>query len=130
MAIVHQKCKKTGTVYAYENTAYWDKEKKQSRAKRKLIGKIDPNTGKIVPTRAYRKKQDTTTSPQTQTASSPEDVAQYTRKFCGVNHLLSQIGKQLGITQDLKAIFPNDYKQIQSVAQYLILEENPLHVVP
>ena len=29
---------------------YWDKEKKQSRSKRKLIGKIDPVTGEMIPT--------------------------------------------------------------------------------
>lgn len=56
MGIIYQKNKKTGIIYAYDNEAYWDKEKKQSRAKRKLIGKVDPSTGKIVPTRAYKKK--------------------------------------------------------------------------
>lgn len=57
LGIIYQKNKKTGITYAYRNEAYWDKEKKQSRAKRTLIGKVDPVTGDIVPTRAYRKKQ-------------------------------------------------------------------------
>ena len=30
MGIVYQKDKRTGITYAYESTAYWDKEKKQS----------------------------------------------------------------------------------------------------
>ena len=50
-AIVYQTNKKTGIKYAYESQSYWDKEKKQSRAKRKCIGKVDPVTGQIVPTR-------------------------------------------------------------------------------
>ncbi len=42
--------KKTGVTYVYESESYWDKEKKQPRSKRKLIGKIDGETGEIVPT--------------------------------------------------------------------------------
>ena len=52
VGIIYQTNKQTGITYAYENKAYWDKEKKQSRARRKLIGKVDPNTGEIIPTRA------------------------------------------------------------------------------
>lgn len=42
--------KKSGITYVYESESYWDKEKKQPRNKRKLIGKIDPETGEIIPT--------------------------------------------------------------------------------
>ncbi len=42
--------KKSGITYVYESESYWDKEKEQPRNKRKLIGKIDPETGKIIPT--------------------------------------------------------------------------------
>ena len=42
--------KRTGVTYVYESESYWDKEKKQPRSKRKLIGKIDEQTGEIVPT--------------------------------------------------------------------------------
>lgn len=34
----------------YESKSYWDPEKKMSRAKRKLIGRLDPETGEIIPT--------------------------------------------------------------------------------
>lgn len=50
MSIVYQKDKRSGITYAYESKAYWDKEKKQSRAKRTLLGRVDPETGEIVPT--------------------------------------------------------------------------------
>ena len=53
--------KQNGVTYVYEVVEnYWDKEKKQSRSKRKLIGKIDPVTGEIVPTssRGRPKKSD------------------------------------------------------------------------
>jgi len=57
--IVYQQNKKSGVIYAYDNRPYWDQEKKQSRAKRKLLGKVDPLTGNIVPTRGRKAKEDT-----------------------------------------------------------------------
>ena len=61
MAIVKQYHKDTDTTYVYESTSYWDSEKGQSRSKRRVIGKIDPATGEIVPTgqRGRTKKEDT-----------------------------------------------------------------------
>ena len=43
--------------YVYESRSFWDSERKTSRAKRKLIGKIDEKTGMIVPTSVRRKKK-------------------------------------------------------------------------
>ena len=56
MSIVTQTDKRTGITYAYDTTYYWDKEKRQSRSKRICVGKIDPETGDIVPTRGRAKK--------------------------------------------------------------------------
>ena len=50
-SIVYQIDKKTGTKYAFESVSYWDKEKKQPRSKRKYLGKVDPETGEIIPSR-------------------------------------------------------------------------------
>lgn len=57
MGIVYQKDKRTGITYAYESKAVWDKEKKQSRAKRRLIGRVDPETGEITPTDGRGRKR-------------------------------------------------------------------------
>jgi hypothetical protein len=56
MAIIYQHDKRSGITYAYESIATWDKEKKMSRAKRTLIGRVDPNTGEIVPTDGRNRK--------------------------------------------------------------------------
>jgi hypothetical protein len=56
MHIVHQLDKRTGITYAYESTSYWDKELKKTRSKRKLIGRVDKNTGEIIPTDGRNKK--------------------------------------------------------------------------
>ena len=60
MGIIKQHDKRSGITYVYESVATWDPVKKQSRAKRKLIGRLDPQTGEIVPTdgRNRRKKAD------------------------------------------------------------------------
>lgn len=60
MSIVKAKDKRTGTIYVYESESYWDKEKKQPRNKRTLIGKIDEETGEIIPTDGRGKKRKTT----------------------------------------------------------------------
>ncbi len=56
MAIIHQHDKRSGITYAYESLSFWDKEKKQSRAKRTLIGRVDPISGEIIPTDGRCKK--------------------------------------------------------------------------
>ena len=61
-SIIKKLNKQTGVTYVYESESYWDKEKKQPRSKRKLIGKIDEQTGEIIPTggRKGRKKEELT----------------------------------------------------------------------
>jgi len=125
-AVVYQKNKNTGVTYVYESISHWDKEKRQSRAIRKCIGKLDPSTKKIIPTRKWTRK---TKSNDTSDNSKPGPVpiTQTTRNFYGATYLFDEIGKQLGITADLKQCFPDTYKQILSIAYYLILEDrNPL----
>ena len=60
MAIIKQYHKDTDTTYVYESISYWDEEKKQSRSKRRVIGKLDPDTGEIIPTgkRGRKRKEE------------------------------------------------------------------------
>ncbi len=116
-AIVYQKDKRSGLTYAYESVSTWDKEKKQSRAKRTLIGRLDPKTGDIVPTDQRRKKA----------LEKGSAVPAASRCFCGASRLLDGIGQMTGITDDLKLCFPDRHEKILSLAYYLILEDaNPL----
>ena len=57
MAITYNKDKRSVLTYAYETSYVWDKEKKQSRSKRTLIGRVDEATGKIVPTDGRGRKR-------------------------------------------------------------------------
>ena len=56
MARVNQLDKRSGITYVYDSISYWDKEKKQPRSKRTLIGRLDPVTREIVPTDGKRKE--------------------------------------------------------------------------
>ena len=57
MAIIRQTNKKTGITYVIDSESYWDKEKQQPRSRRKIIGKIDPVTGEVVPTNRHQKRK-------------------------------------------------------------------------
>ena len=51
MAIIRQYRKATDTVYVLEAERIYDPEKKQTRyVHRRLIGKVDPSTGEVIPT--------------------------------------------------------------------------------
>lgn len=61
----------------YESESYWDKEKKQPRSRRKLIGKLDEETGEIIPTgKSGRKKS---SQKEMEEKGSPEPVTAHIR---------------------------------------------------
>jgi hypothetical protein len=124
MAILFQKDKRVGITYAYENESYWDKDKQQPRSKRKLIGRLDEESGNIVPTKRYKKK---IIEEQSSKSEPVPAMMKIQRLFYGATYLLDQIGTVIGVEQDLKHCFPDTYKQILSIAYYLIMEDkNPL----
>ena len=53
MSIVKYK-NQSGVTYAYEQTSSYDSERKQSRPVRKYLGRVDPETGEIIPTTGKR----------------------------------------------------------------------------
>ena len=89
-SIIKRLDKQTGITYVYESTSYWDKEKKQPRSKRVLIGKLDPDTGKVVPTdgrgkrRKERLQRESDTIPAKQ---GPVPALRTERVFCGATYL-------------------------------------------
>lgn len=115
MAIVYQKDKRSGITYAYESISFWDKEKKQSRSKRTLLGRVIGEDKRISPTdgRGRKKKDEPISLKQGRPAHT-----QTARYFYGP-YLFNQIGEQLGITKDLQQCFPEHYQQILSIGKLL-----------
>ena len=87
MGIVYQKDKRSGITYAYENTAYWDKEKKVSRSKRTLIGRVDEATGEIVPTDGRGKNR----SPYQKTEKTKRDEILDRIRSMGIAQLRKEV---------------------------------------
>ncbi len=107
MSIVKLKDKRTGTTYVYESESYWDKEKKQPRSRRKLIGKLDEKTGEVVPTgKSGRKKG---TSAQKEDVGSPEPITEY----------IKVIEEKDALIRDLKAENKALKKEKQEILQAL-----------
>jgi transposase len=116
--------KKSGTIYVIENHSYWCKEKKQPRSKRKYVGTLDKVTNEIIPSKGRSRKQALPNE-------SPSLPLVPNRWLYGATYLLNEIAKKLGVVDDLKRCFPDNYKKILSIAYYLILEDhNPLSRFP
>jgi alpha-ketoglutarate-dependent taurine dioxygenase len=96
MAIIKQHDKRSGITYAYESHSYWDPEKKMTRAKRKLIGRVDPETGEIIPTDGRNKKSKVSDSDNTDYKKLYEKLL---KKYEAQEVLLASLKKQL---KDLK----------------------------
>ena len=127
MAIVTQTDKRTGITYAYETQYYWDKEKQQSRAKRVCVGKVDPVTNEILPTRGRSKKKETTSNLPVSKRGS-RSFYETKHLYYGATYLFDKLADELGLVADLKLCFPDSYKKLLSIAYYLILEDNnPLY---
>lgn len=55
-SIIRSLDRRSGITYVYESESYWDREKKAPRSRRRLIGKVDPETGEVVPTSGTRRR--------------------------------------------------------------------------
>lgn len=100
--------KRNGKFYLYEATSYWDKEKKQSRQKRKYIGR-DPEDKK------------------SEIKLNPTEIS---TKNYGIIFLLEHISKKLGLQDILKKMFPSDFNEILSLAYFDICASQPSYMFP
>jgi len=117
---VEHKNKKTGTVYVYESVAIWDKDKKQARNKQVCIGKLDPATGELVPSRRLQQAPVTVAEP----ANVPSPLA--TAVIVGPAMILDAMSGRLGLGPVLRQTFPESYTYILSLAYYLVAHGGPL----
>lgn len=112
--------KKTGVSYVYEYVSYWDKEKKQGRNKQVCIGKVDPVSGKIVPS----KRLVFPGLPQQAEVLDPTITA--SAQIVGPSLVLDALVDNLGLGKLLKSCFPQTYQQIMAMAYYLVAEGGAL----
>ncbi len=112
----HQTNKETGVTYVYEATSYWDKEKKQPRNTKVCIGKLDPETGEVIPSKRLDPLQ----------AAARDPAVTATARIVGPAFLLDSIDAELGLGKILKACYPQTYQQILCMAYYLAVRGGAL----
>ena len=90
MSVVYHHDKRSGITYAYESKSYWDKEKGQSRARRRLIGRVDDETGEIVPTDGRVRKA---AARRAEEAARPRYKAMYEEQLARVAELEAEVAR-------------------------------------
>lgn len=116
MSLIHLKNKKNGVTYVYECHSFWNKEKKKPDSKRICIGKLDPETEQLIPSKRLQgPKQD---------ADLTENTA--TIKIVGTTSLFDHIAEKLELKSILRKSFPDDWQMILSLAYFQTIEGKPL----
>lgn len=111
-SITHHHNKKTGAVYVYSVESYWDKEKKAPRNKQICLGKLDPETGEVIPSQRRKKKVvERAVAAQGVTASS---------RVAGPSLILDKITETFGLEKTLRKCFPEDHEMILSLVHYIV----------
>ena len=105
--------KVSGKTYVYYVTATYRNEKGRPTCDRSLIGRLDGETGKLIPNRNYYEIYLKNPAPQT------KGIFQY-----GVYDVFNKICAKLGVLRLLKQYFPENYSKILTVAQYMLSEGN------
>lgn len=100
MAIIYQRNRSNNTTYVFESESFWDSEKKQSRSKRRCIGKLDEETGEIVPTgkRGRKKKENPQLAEITGTAE--EKIAHLSKLVDEQERKLAQLESRISVLQE------------------------------
>lgn len=91
MATILQHDKRSGLTYAYESVSYWDKEEQQSRARRTLLGRVNPESGEIEPTDGRGRRCGVQKIKSSQLTPLPS------RRFYGATYLLDEIGRNVSV---------------------------------
>ena len=99
-----------GTTYVYEIISnVWDPGKKQSRNKQVCIGKIDPDTGELIPSRRLKEDRVAAVDPAVTARTSVSGPAM----------VLNKIADDAELTKVFRKAFPDTWQQILSLAWYM-----------
>jgi len=107
---VHHYNKKNGVTYVYEAVSVWDKEKKVSSNKQVCIGKLDPNSGELIPSKRLHSLPH----------ALHNNKVTATCLVAGPSLLLDTITQELEIEKLLKKCFPDCFQQVLSVVYFLV----------
>jgi transposase len=112
-SITHHRNKKTGAIYRYTVESYWDQEKKAPRNRQICLGRVDPETGELIPSKR-RKKEVVIPS-----ESSSSEIT-VTSRIIGPNLILEKITRDYGIDSLLDRCFGEKAKKMLSLVYFLV----------
>ena len=108
---------RNGVTYVYKGFKTWDKERGKYRTKRKCIGKLDPKTGKLIPSTRQNKSE---------RAVHQMIKDGLSTHMVGHDLLLSHVTKQLGLEPILLTTTLPDWRQILAMAYHQVMEQESL----
>ena len=105
-------------IYLYYATAVYRNEKGQPTSDRVSIGRYDEKTGMLIPNRNYYEVY----------LKQPQPYSGAIRD-CGVYSVFTEIIKKYGIEKTLKKYFPEQYKSLLTISQYMLSEGNVMYYI-
>jgi hypothetical protein len=111
--------KKSGAAYAYSVESYWDKEKKAPRNRQVCLGRVNEETGEIMPSGRGRK-------PKASALPAEGADGRASAKVCGPHALLAKAAGDIGLAAALKKSFPDAWEEILSLAFFAAQKGLPL----
>ncbi len=102
-----------GIVYAYYTVRAYRNAAGKPTSQRLSIGRVDEETGMLIPNRNYYEVYCQTEVPEIESVKS-----------CGVTYLVESILKELGLDEVLKRKFPLIWDKIIAIAEYMLCEGN------
>lgn len=104
MSISKSYNKQNGVTYVYEvYENYWNKEKKRPESRRRLIGKIDPETGEVVPTSRAKKRADKNDNDRAEYEEAKKKIAQQEKEIADLRgQFRSALSEELEYLSDIE----------------------------
>ena len=109
--------KKTGVTYVYSVHSYWDKEKKRPANKQVCLGKLNKETGELIPSNRNK-------TIAKRAALAPEVTVR--AQVAGTYMLLEKLTSQTGLYSMLKKCFPEIHAEILSMVYFIVQKGLPL----
>lgn len=112
-----------GVTYVYESVSYWDKELKQPRSKRTLIGKRDAD-GNIVPTGGRgRKKSASSENSNDHSDTSNVRKDQYIQLLTEKDAEIFELKRRLAESEALVQYYESAIRQAGSTLEKVLLRK-------
>jgi len=118
--------KKSGAVYVYSVQNYWDKDKKAPRNKQVCLGRLNPDTGEIIPSKRKRQAEERAAEAVNDPVVEIPRGVTATVHVAGPYLLLEQLTQRTGLSNLLKQSFPGLHKEILSLVYFIVQKGLPL----